>query len=308
MTNTLSSHQVCEYLQQLKLPQPNSRKGDNGKLLIIGGSELFHAASRWSLEVASRLVDMVFYSSVPSNNTLIKQAKLKFWDGIVVERNDLFSYLEEADCILIGPGMVRSVLDLEYHHKNAGFYLKNPPSAQDWQDNTQKIVNYLLAKFPQKKWAIDAGALQMLDPALLNKNCIITPHQKELEVLLSRLPPTNRQAALEKLDQNQSLSPLVNNSTVLLKGRVDQIHFQGKVLSVKGGNPGMTKGGTGDVLAGLVAGLYCNASALASTVSASHINKLAGDQLHKKVGSFFNATDLAAQIPAALWQAVNHCR
>ena len=52
-------------LKKLYVPSSSSHKGENGKLLIIGGSVLFHAASLWALQVASRIVDMVFYSSVP---------------------------------------------------------------------------------------------------------------------------------------------------------------------------------------------------------------------------------------------------
>src|SRR5579859_5973250 len=96
--------QLEKYFQHIQLPKPDSHKGQNGKLLIIGGSELFHAASKWSLDVASKCIDMVFYSSVPSNNTLIQQAKGEFWNGIVVSRGEVESYFAEADCILIGPG------------------------------------------------------------------------------------------------------------------------------------------------------------------------------------------------------------
>ena len=93
--------------QELKIAKKDSHKGQNGKLLIIGGSELFHAASKWSLDIASKIVDMVFYSSVPSNNNLIKrwqkgeldqhldqQAKASFWQGIVVDRQQIKAYLE----------------------------------------------------------------------------------------------------------------------------------------------------------------------------------------------------------------------
>jgi len=63
------------YLKKLYIPPPDSHKGQNGKLMIIGGSHLFHAASLWALEVASRIVDMVFYSSVPENNQIVKKTK-----------------------------------------------------------------------------------------------------------------------------------------------------------------------------------------------------------------------------------------
>ena len=54
--------------------------------MIIAGSKLFHAASLWPLKVASRIVDMVYYSSVPENNELVASVKKEFRDGIVVSR------------------------------------------------------------------------------------------------------------------------------------------------------------------------------------------------------------------------------
>ena len=71
-------------LKKLYIPASSSHKGQNGKLLLIGGSKIFHAASLWSLKVASRIVDMVFYSSVPENNQIVQRAKQEFRDGIVV--------------------------------------------------------------------------------------------------------------------------------------------------------------------------------------------------------------------------------
>jgi len=94
-------------LRQLYVPPVASHKGRNGKLMIIGGSHLFHAASLWSLTVATRIVDMVFYSSVPENNEIVHELKAEFRDGIVVPRDQVEDYIEEADCVLIGPGMLR---------------------------------------------------------------------------------------------------------------------------------------------------------------------------------------------------------
>lgn len=258
------------FFQQLHLPQPDSHKGQNGKLLIIGGSELFHAASKWSLDVASHLVDMVFYSSVPSNNELIREAKRNFWNGIVITRNQIEEYLEEADSILIGPGMTRT-------------------------EDTEELVNVLVKKYPHKKWVLDAGALQMVDPTLLNEQMIITPHPGELERVLSKYSG----------EEEQKFQQLLNTKvTVLLKGQEDHVHHLDKDIVIQGGNPGMTKGGTGDVLAGLVAGLYATNDALTSAVVASYVNKKTGEELAKTVGPFFNASDLAAKVPEVLWQEI----
>ncbi len=311
MTNSLEQQQIQEFLKQIKLPSPNSRKGENGKLLIIGGSNLFHAASRWSLEIASRLVDMVFYSSVPSNNQLIQQAKQEFWNGIVIPRSEIENYLQEADCILIGPGMERQTIDPDFHQKSPDFYQQHPPNDEEWNNNTQKVVNYLLAKHPQKRWVIDAGALQMMSPSLLNDKCVITPHQKEMEILLKNANLENDSAD----DKNSSVGEISRllggpkegpkgGPTILLKGAVDQVGHQGKTYQISGGNAGLTKGGTGDVLAGLLAGLYATNPTLASTVTASYVNKLAGEWLYTEVGPYYNATDLVEAIPKVLWEVV----
>lgn len=288
---TQTQQLIEQAFQELKIAKKDSHKGQNGKLLIIGGSHLFHAASKWSLDIASKIVDMVFYSSVPSNNRLIikwqkreldhqlnQQAKANFWQGIVIDRHQIKNYLKEADCVLLGPGMER------------GIY-------------TACLTNRLLKKYPEKKWVIDAGALQMVDPHLLNEHCIITPHQQEIEILAKKDPRFNQ--------QNYQASP-----TCLLKGPDDQLFFGQNIrltkgqteklrsIGIKGGNAGMTKGGTGDVLAGLLAALYCSNSALVSSVIASYINKKTGDYLFEKVGPYYNASDLVENIPQILWQTI----
>lgn len=266
---------VRPYLAQINLPRPESHKGENGKVLIIGGSELFHAASKWSLDVVSKFVDMVFYSSVPINNQLIKEAKANFWNGIVVPRDELTNYLDEADCILLGPGMERAA-------------------------DTAQLSNQLLSKYGHKRWVLDAGALQMLEPNLLGPTHIITPHLGELKRLMK---------IENELTNEEILTWLrgVNQPTLLLKGPVDRIFINNdetKLVEVAGGNAGMTKGGTGDVLAGLVAAFYATQPQAASAVTASYLNKRAGDELYQQVGPFYNTSDLAEKVPQLTWKVL----
>lgn len=305
MSSKLTTNQIHQYLEQLQLPESSSHKGDNGKLLIIGGSELFHAASRWSLDISSKFVDMIFYSSVHSNNALIKEAKQNFWNGIVVPRMELEKYLVEADCVLIGPGMERFEPNQKYNLRSRQFYIEHPPNKDEWQADTQKITNYLLAKYADKKWVIDAGALQMVSPNLLTDRCIITPHRKELEQLLENGSEMELDAFLNAggIDL-AALSQQLNQTAILLKGPIDTIAYQQQSWQVEGGNAGMTKGGTGDVLAGLIAGLYTNNQLLPSLIAASYINKKAGDALFEEVGPFYNASDLLNKIPQVLWEEI----
>lgn len=271
------NQKIKKYLDNIKLPAGDSHKGQNGKLLLIGGSELFHAASKWSLDVASKFVDMVFYSSVHDNNELIQKVKGDFWNGIVVEREHVEDYIEEADCILIGPGMVRD-------------------------QETKQIVDELVDKHKNKKWVIDAGALQVIDPKLLGEKHIITPHSKEM-------------MKLEESFEKQGLNIEELKATIILKGKFDRVTFFDKdpnsgavvrqSIEIAGGNAGMTKGGSGDSLAGLVAALYCTHDNITSAVVGSYINKKAGDELYKTVGPYFNSSDLVEMIPKVFWQEIN---
>jgi len=280
-------------LKKLYIPAPDSHKGQNGKLMVIGGSHLFHAASLWALTVASRIVDMVFYSSVFENNEIVQSAKEEFRNGIVVKRNNIDSYIDEADCILIGPGMVRTEEKL---NPTDDYNIKNISELDEIEHEgiqTYYLTKYLLAKFPNKKWVIDAGALQMIDLSWLKKlqgQVILTPHKGEFE----------RVFGSETQEENIWEMAKKYNSIILLKGEKDVVCSPEKCVEITGGNAGMTKGGTGDVLAGLVAALACKNDLFLAATTGSYINKKAGEELFKKVGLYFNASDLADEIPVVM--------
>jgi hydroxyethylthiazole kinase-like uncharacterized protein yjeF len=259
-------------LKKLYMPASGAHKGDNGKLLIIGGSVLFHAASLWSLQVASRIVDMVFYSSVPQNNELVEKEKAEFRNGIVVPRNKINHYIEEADCVLIGPGLPRE------------------SGIEQGDDDTKELTENLFKNYPNKKWVVDGGSLQVIKPEVLPKTAIVTPHHQEFKTLFN-LEPTAENA--EKMAEKYQI-------TVLLKGEEDFVCDATQTVQVSGGNAGMTKGGTGDVLAGLTAALYCKNQAFLAAEAASYINKKAGEALAKRVGIYFNSSDLANEIPKVM--------
>lgn len=270
------------------IPKKENHKGQNGKVLIVGGSELFHAASLWSAQMAAHLVDMVFYASVSQNNDIVKESKKKFFDGIVVGRDELENYAREADVILLGPGLARG----ERRRERLAEILREENgqlTAKEWERDSYLITNYILAKFPQKKFVLDAGALQMLDLHYLPNNCILTPHQLELQQLIELAKLSGEE---EKLRQ----------AVVVSKGQTDIITEEKRIVAqVKGGNAGLTKGGSGDVLAGLIAGLWAYNEASVAAEYGSRALKTAGNELFAKVGPFFTTTQLLEAIPETLW-------
>ena len=264
---------TVEDIKKITVPSHASHKGQNGRMLLIGGSHLFHAASLWSLTVASRIVDLVHYCSVPENNEIVAQAKEEFRNGIVVKRVDVTDYITEDNCILIGPGMTRD-------------------------KETEALTNTLLANYKQKQWVIDAGALQMMDLIRIPPGAILTPHHQEFQLLWDKMGD-KRQVTSDEEKVKQFAQTY--HCIVLLKGERDiACDADGNCRVIEGGNGGMTKGGTGDVLAGLIAALACTNDPLLATIAGSFINKKAGDALFQKVGPYFNSTDLANQIPVTM--------
>jgi len=262
-------------LSKLYKPKSDSHKGENGRLLIVGGSKLFHASIFWSADVASKIVDLVHFASPAEENNELIRMKMKegFWNGIVVPYQKIEEYITEDDCVLIGPGMSRE------------------DGLMEDEKPTKEIVDYFLTKYPSKKWVIDGGALQEVDPKLLNNNMIITPHGREWEMLAGPLPK-NEDEIEKKL---MKFSNDHGGVTILLKGKRDFVCSKFKCFYIDGGNPGMTKGGTGDTLAGIVGSLIAQGNDLfISACAAAYINGKAGELTKRKASLV--ASDLLDKI------------
>src|SRR4030042_3267820 len=260
-------------LQKIYKPQ-DGRKGSNGLITVIGGSYLFHGAPFLSLKTASRVVDMVFFSSPePSVGEVAEELKCKLNSFIWVPFTQVEEYLQKSDAILIGPGLMR------YHKEGEKSSDKNG-------QKTKKITESLLAKFPQKQWVIDAGSLHVMDKKFIPKNAILTPNRGEYESLFGQQKPD--QAAKE------------NHCVIIYKNTQSEVYSEQEVRLIKGGNNGLVKGGTGDVLAGLSVALAAKNPPFWSACAASFIIKKAADELYQKVGFAYNADDLAEKIPEFL--------
>jgi NAD(P)H-hydrate epimerase len=176
-------------------------------------------------------------------------------------------YITKSDSVLIGPGLMRH-------------------GREDEGKETREITRDLLLKFPNKKWVIDGGSLQVMEPEWIPKNSILTPNKKEYELLFKNM---DIESAAKKYE-----------CVIVLKGPTTIVCSPNKTVEVYGGNAGLTKGGTGDCEAGLTVALMAkNHPFLAATIG-SYVTKLAADTLFKKVGFNYNSDDLANEIPQIL--------
>jgi NAD(P)H-hydrate epimerase len=268
-------------LKKLYKPAVNSSGEDNGQVTIIGGSSLFHGAPLLALKVASRVVDMVFFASPePLVGEVAREIKSQLSSFIWVPWEEIESYIKKSEAVLIGPGFMR------YRSE------KQVPAVDGEHDGvgqvTRKITRDLLEKFPAKKWVIDAGSLQVMEADWIPQGAIVTPNKKEYKLLFGGLAPDE---AAKKY-----------HCIVLAKGPTAHVCSGDASVEVTGGNPGLTKGGTGDVLAGLTVALLAKNEPFLAAASASSVVKAAADELYKAVGVNYNADDLADKIPPVLSQ------
>ena len=218
-----------------------------------------------------------------------------FRNGIVIEQSQIPNYVREDDAILIGPGMVRNEIRNEkLEMRNFTEILK----LEDEAEFARLLTHHLLKSFPEKKFVIDAGALQMMSPEWLKsrKNpVIITPHQGEFERLFQTkivdLPIEEKQNKVKKYAKEYEC-------VILMKAVVDIISNGEEVYVIEGGNQGLTKGGTGDILAGLTLSFYAKNDPITSCVLSSFIEKKGAEELEKEMGYWFNNYDLIRKIPA----------
>ena len=279
LIKTSDTNLVKTFLSKLTLPKHNSHKGQNGRVLIIGGSSLFHSASLWAAEIASHFVDMVHYSSTVENEKIFLSLKKKFRNGMVIPKEKLMEYVKEDDVILVGPGMMREGKEGEY---------------------AVNIVKSLIESFLEKQYVFDAGALQMMKPEWLlqlKTPAIVTPHQKEFEKLFGISILDRSLIEKEKIVKETAKKYKI---IILLKAIIDIISDGNEVYLVEGGNSGLTKGGTGDILAGLTAALSSTNPTLISSVSSSILLKKTGDKLFQSKGYWYNIGNIIETIPEVL--------
>jgi NAD(P)H-hydrate epimerase len=266
-----------------------SHKGENGNVLLIGGSKSYHGATILSgLSILKTNIDLLTIACPEEISSVIRQGspefivhpyKHSFLNQTIIP--ELITLAEKNDIVLLGPG------------------LGNTP---DVEEAVQLFIKKWLKLQKKPGLVIDADALKFLKPVLsyLKENVIVTPHAGEYEILTGeKLSKTNNLG--ERINQVKKISkkyPL----TWLIKGKVDLIALKGNLIQNHTGCAAMTIGGTGDVLAGITAGLYARLGrSFNSAIASAFWTGLTGEYLDSKDVDF-SSSKLIEQLPLVLDQ------
>ena len=239
--------------KDLRFPsrKKTSHKGENGRLLVIGGSHEYSGAVALAGMAAYRTGCDWVTLAVPEK---VGVAVSSIYPDLVVKKyhgddfcasraKDILKFEKSFDAVLIGNGI--------------GMHAKT-------------FCKKFVAE-STKPLVIDADAIKSIRLQDVD-NAILTPHKGEFAMLLknSRLNEDNYRKYL-------------GNNIIILKGPADQIITKDNILYNKTGNAGMTKAGTGDVLAGICAGYLAQGlSPIQAAINATFINGFVGDKLLKE--------------------------
>ncbi len=261
----------------LLLPErrPDSHKGQNGRVLVVGGGP-YHGAPAFNGLAALRAGADVVTVAVPESielavRTVAPNLMVHGLPGKVLAPSHvaaLARMLKNYDVLCIGSGLG-----------------KDPGSL--------RAAHALLRK--ARKAVVDGEALT---PGLPRGRSILTPHTGELSRLLGRkVSLTDRAGRLLAAREAHRRT----GAAVLLKGPEDVIVDGDRWKLNRIHNPGMTVGGTGDVLAGVCASFYSRvADPFHAACAAAYVVGAAGNLALEEMGVGFLATDVARLVPKAV--------
>ena len=261
-------------LRLLAPREAKSHKGDNGRILVIGGGVYSGAPALAALAALRTGADIVTVATPFSVADIIASFSPNLIvspltsDVLVPDDVPIITELIlKHDVVVIGMGLGKSEL-------------------------TDRAIRAIIPLC--KKIVIDADALSSLEFPL--EGGIITPHTGEFKLLYGKEAPKGwkKRANLVKKFAEE------NNVVVLLKGKTDIISDGVSIKMNRTGNAGMAVGGTGDVLAGIVGAIYAKNNALEATVAGAFINGRAGDLAFEKYGFGLLATDVIDNVPKAM--------
>ncbi|MDC0927797.1 NAD(P)H-hydrate dehydratase [Nitrosopumilus sp.] len=276
---TLSSSIVQNFIPPR---ESKSRKGDNGIVLVLGGSYIYHGAPVLSSLAALRCGTDLVYTCVPKINVTPTRA---------ISPNLIVIPLVDQKLTLGAVKKLVGALPRNLHSATIGMGL-----AIQEKNSLLHLVKSLLDR--DVRLSLDASALipEVL-PILAQKNVVVTPHAGEFKRLFGDMPSDSNVERIKLVEENA----LKYGITVLLKGSTDIVSDGKTTYLCEKNTPAMTVGGTGDVLSGLVAGLLStNRNSLESAAAASYICGLAGKEVQEKLGFHMTSMDLIESLPSVM--------
>ena len=291
-----------ELVTYYPIPSKDSHKGDNGRVLVVGGGPYIGAPALSGLAALRTGADLVFIATPKkaarsitsfsplwitperlasetarlSPNLIVRELNRE--DILVLDDLEIIQdYIPKIDAAVIGPGLGSD-------------------------KKTKEVIEKIILKCANnaKKMVIDADAIQVVGkkPKIVKySDTVITPHAGEFKELTNVKLDNNLEHRKKKVEEWARKLEV----TILLKGPTDVISDgkETKLNSVH--NQAMTVGGTGDVLAGIIGALLSKGvKPFDAARIGAFLNGAAGNIAFEKKSYGLIATDIIEEIPRVL--------
>jgi ADP-dependent NAD(P)H-hydrate dehydratase / NAD(P)H-hydrate epimerase len=193
-------------------------------------------------------------------------------------------FLNMVDAVVLGPGL--------------GLNAETVKFVKTFIDEVEKAKKPLL---------LDADGLKAFAKfkRALKVPLILTPHAGEYALLTGEELPETQEERVAHIQKTAKQLKAV----IVVKGKIDVICSAEKTKLNFSGNPGMTVGGTGDVLSGVIGGLLTQkVDPFEAGVAGAFINGAAGDFVANEIGFHMVATDIIEWIPRVLEDPMSHVK
>lgn len=258
----------------LPIPEKDSHKGMNGALAIVGGWTFHGSAILSALGALCTAPDLVNIIAPHDMKIILSSYSPEIIVRDFVDVETLIQDTAKMKSMVIGPGMGRS------------------------KEKEQVIVDLLRElKVPA---VLDADAIHMMAPHadMINPRLVFTPHSAEFKAL----------TGMEANAENLRTFSKKHDCTIVLKGSTDLIARKGEIFHTIGGNPRLTMGGTGDLLAGILGGFLSKGiDPVVAARMATYIEKRASEMAFQKKSYWYGITDLIDNIPIAIRESWEKC-
>jgi len=264
----------------------SSHKGDNGRVLIVGGGPFFGAPALAALAALRAGADWVTIAAPKNVSSIISSLSSNLIvqplpSETLLEKDvpTVSNLIKKHDVVVIGMGLGA-------------------------EEETKSATRRIIEDDASKKVVVDADGFYglHLPMEVEDKSIIVTPHAGEfakMEIEGSvKVPPEDMME--ERMNFVREFSS-VNKIVTLMKGPTDIISDGGRAKINKKGNAGMTVGGTGDVLAGVAGAFFAIADdPFKAATAAAFVNGAAGDIAFEEKGYGLLATDVVENIPRVI--------
>jgi ADP-dependent NAD(P)H-hydrate dehydratase len=271
-----------DFIKKITKPRKvQSRKGENGIVLVVGGSRIYHGAPLLSSVAALISGTDLVYTAIPKINLVSSR---------MFSPDLIFIPLPDDKLTMGSSRKLLSLMPKKPHSAAIGMGLGISKT-----NSLCFLIRQLLEY--ETRLLFDASSLiPDILHEITNTKSIVTPHAGEFKRLFGQDPGQSKSEQIDIVLRKAKEFGIV----VVLKGYLNIVSDGESISVIERTTPSMTVGGTGDVLSGLISGFLTKNNPFESSILGLFFNGVAGNRLYNKFGLHLMASNFLEELPLVM--------